>query len=60
MEKVETYARLIRSGHTLVPVLMYEDENRHWLIDGRHRFLAHIITGQNKIGALVTSSLTIG
>lgn len=57
--QVEYYATLLKAGHQLVPVLMQQDEDRCWLIDGRHRFLAHIVVGLDVIPAFVSPSIEL-
>jgi hypothetical protein len=59
MAQVEYYVALLRGGETLAPVLILQDSDRCWLIDGRHRFLAHIIAGRNSIGALVSHTIEL-
>lgn len=57
--QVEHYATLLKAGEQLVPVLIQQDGDRCWLIDGRHRFLAHIITGASHIPSLVSSTIDL-
>jgi len=59
MAQVEYYVSLLRGGETLAPVLVLQDVDRCWLIDGRHRFLAHIIAGKSEVGALVSTSMKL-
>lgn len=59
MAQVQVYTELLLEGQQLPPVLIMQDGDRCWLIDGRHRFLAHIIAGRNVIGAVVSSTIEL-
>jgi ParB-like chromosome segregation protein Spo0J len=40
-------------------VLLYRDDSRCWLIDGRHRFVASLVAGISEIEAFVTDGLSM-
>lgn len=50
---VETYARSIECGESFPPVVVYEVEGNHWLVDGWHRLKAHQTNGTETITAEV-------
>jgi hypothetical protein len=61
MAQVEKYRELLRLGFNLEPVLLFDDRNsqRNWLIDGRHRFFAHVAAGRSTVRAFITNDLVL-
>lgn len=59
LAQVGVYTDMIRAGHRLEPVLLLEDGDRFWLIDGRHRFVAAVVAGHSSIEAFITSALNM-
>lgn len=57
MGQVEKYTNFLHDGFVLEPVLIFHDEDRYWLIDGRHRYVAALIAGNSCLRAVVTDSL---
>lgn len=52
------YTTLLRAGHELPPPLVYRaPDGCLWLIDGRHRFVAHLMAGRDRITAVTTGYL---
>lgn len=49
----------VQHGDHLEPVLLLRWDYGHWLIAGRHRFLAAIIAGRDNILAVVTDRIEI-
>ena len=41
-EKIDEYAKAIDSGAQFPPVTLFFDQTNYWLIDGFHRYYAHI------------------
>lgn len=60
-DRVKAYADLLRRGHALPPVLVHIDQEtgRSWLIEGRHRFVAHVVVGRDTLTALCTPTLLL-
>jgi len=52
-EKVEEYAEMIKNGVEFDPILVWKNpkDNKYWIIDGNHRYLAHQKAGKNYLQA---------
>lgn len=61
LDAVTAYAKLLRAGHTPPPPLVTPnaDGDGYWLLDGRHRFIAHIAAGESSMTVLCTDGATI-
>lgn len=65
IEHIDTLVRILRDQpHTdLEPVLVTPtrtDDDVHWLINGRHRYIAHIIAGRDTILATIANVTITG
>lgn len=60
VQRAQEYTTLLRAGHETPPPLVYrDDDGAEWLIDGRHRFLGHIMAGRDRMTAVVTDQLEL-
>jgi len=53
-EAVEAYAEVYLEGKSLPPVLVYQEDQRFWLVDGYHRVAAKVKASQDSIECEVT------
>lgn len=59
--RVREYADMLRRGYATPPVLVHIDQEtgRTWLIEGRHRFTAHLIVGRDTLTAVCTPTIDL-
>jgi hypothetical protein len=50
-ECVHEYAELCKEGKVFPPVIVFFDGEKHWLADGFHRLIAHVLAGISSIRA---------
>lgn len=59
VEHVQALTAILRTGSGLPPPLLLEHDHGFWVIEGRHRFLAHAAAGRDHIRAVVTDRIVV-